>query len=135
MEKVLELPVFFQSVLFGFVSGVFYEVFSILRYILGIKRGKMLALGVIFDVCFFAIFAIFTTFLANLAGFPAFRWYIAVGYGVGFLLYLKILHRILDFFEKVCYNAVYQSIKWCKSKLKKRKKFERKQGKLRYERK
>lgn len=135
METILELSVFFQSVFIGFVGGIIYEIFSVLRWVFGVKKGKMFALGVVFDVVFFAIFAFFTTISSTFAGFPAFRWYIAVGYGIGFLLYLKILHRILDFLEKVCYNAIYKSIKTCKSKLKKQKKFERKQGKLKYERK
>ena len=135
MERILELSIVFQSIIIGFVGGVFYEVFSVMRWLCGVKRGKAYALGVLFDVLFFAIFAVFATFTATKAGFPAFRWYIFVGYGIGLLLYLKILHRILDFFEKVCYNAVYRSIKSCQMKLKERKNFKKKQGKRNYERK
>ena len=128
MDSVAEITVFFQSIAVGFLSGAFYEPFSVLRWICGIKCGKKVVLGVLFDVLFFAAFALFATCAATALRFPAFRWYIGVGYAAGFLLYLKILHRILDFFEKVCYNAVYKVVVSRKI-ARKRRKIERKQGK------
>ena len=91
METVAEIAVFFQSLAIGFFGGVFYEPFSVLRWIFGVKRGKNKPLGVALDVLFFAAFAVFAIFAATALQFPAFRWYIGVGYAVGLLLYLKIL--------------------------------------------
>ena len=36
--------------------------------------------------------------------FPAFRVYIGIGYALGGIIYLQILHKTLAIFKKVCYN-------------------------------
>ena len=65
----------------------------------------------IFDILFFAVFAVFTVLLGALLKFPDFRAFMGVGYAVGLILYLKSIHRILDFFEKKCYNTVKKAVK------------------------
>ena len=95
----------------GFVGGIFYEIFSCLRYLFDCKGGKRSILTGIFDVAFFSLFALFTVWLSTLLKFPAFRAYMGVGYAVGLILYLKSMHRILDFFEKTCYNRIKIAVK------------------------
>ena len=50
--------------------------------------------------------------------FPDLRVYMCIGYGGGFIIYLKILHRIVAFFEKVCYNIL---TRWVRKRQKSRK--------------
>jgi hypothetical protein len=41
-----------------------------------------------------------------------------LGYAIGLIIYLKILHRTLAIFEKVCYNMFTKVVKKAKSKKK-----------------
>ena len=121
MTASAQLWTSFQCLIVGFLSGGFYEIFSILRWLTGCKNKRKPVLTAVFDVLFFVCFAVFAVFCATILEFSSFRAFMAVGYGLGFIIYLKILHRILAFFEKVCYNTVKKALK----RLKKNKKTEK----------
>ncbi len=89
----------------GFAGGILYEIFFALRLILRCNREKNRPLGIALDILFCLLFIFFSIYLSFLLHFPDFRGYMFVGYGLGMAIYLKILHRIVAFFEKVCYNT------------------------------
>lgn len=106
MDSKNQLYYFCLSLLVGFVAGISYELFAIARQIFRCEKGKNKALGVILDIIYPIIFAILCVFAQFCFQFPAFRVYIWIGYAVGFIIYLKILRRILAFLQKVCYNKL-----------------------------
>ena len=95
----------------GYASGLIYEIFSFLRLIFGCKEGKNKILGAVLDVFFFFVFAVWAVFIAKIFQFPNFRGYMWIVCLLGWILYLKSLHFIVDFFEKVCYNSIKKAIK------------------------
>lgn len=95
---------FCLSVLIGFLGAAIYELFSIFRWICGCQKGKNKIIGIGLDILFFACFAIWCIFASFMLHFPAFRVYIGIGYALGGIIYLKILHKTLAIFKKVCYN-------------------------------
>ncbi len=111
MNEASQVWTIFRCALIGFAAGVIYEAFSILRYLTGCKKGNKRKLTAFFDVCFFFCFAVFAVFCGTWFGFSEFRAFMAVGYGLGIIIYLKTLHRIVAFFEKVCYNRITKVIK------------------------
>jgi len=110
--------IFLQCVLVGFVGGILYEIPSLFRWIFRCNRGKNAAIGAILDALFWIGFTIWCIFAAFLFHFPDFRVYMIVGYGIGLIIYLKILHRIVAFFKKVCYNGLTKMVKKAKNKKK-----------------
>ncbi len=102
----------------GFVSGILYELFHFLRLLLGCKRGKNAWIETIADIAFFAAFATAHTVAAYLFHFPSFRVYMWIGEGVGLIIYLKTLHKILAFLQIMCYNRITKLIKRAKNKIK-----------------
>ena len=116
MDTANQLLIFCLCVLVGFVGGVVYEVFSILRLLLKCERGKNKPLGIVLDLLFCGLFAGLCVVSAYYLHFPAFRIYMWIGYLCGFYIYLKILHRILAFLEKLCYNAITKIVKRHKRK-------------------
>lgn len=110
--------IFLQCVLVGFVGGILYEIPSLFRWIFRCNRGKNATIGAILDALFWIGFTIWCIFAAFLFHFPDFRVYMIVGYGIGLIIYLKILHRIVAFFKKVCYNGLTKMVKKAKNKKK-----------------
>lgn len=105
-----QLLVFFLSVAIGFVGGIAYEPFAFLR-LLFVRGGKGKIFGIVFDLLFCICFALLCVIGAFLLDFPSFRGYMAVGYLLGGIIYLKILHKVVAFLEKICYNALIKAVK------------------------
>ncbi len=116
MDTGNQFAVFGLCVGVGFVGGVLYEAFAFLRFLLGCPRGKNKVLGGALDIAFFLLFACVCVWAAYVFQFPDFRVYMWLGYALGGILYLKTLHEIVAFFEKVCYNSVTKLIKKAKKR-------------------
>lgn len=102
----------------GFAGGILYEPFSLLRSVFSVKESKRKAIGGILDLLFCTSFAIVCILSAFALDFPDFRLYMCIGYGVGGIIYLKTLHKVVAFLKKICYTI---AIKVCKSFKKARK--------------
>jgi hypothetical protein len=88
------------------LSGIPYEIVVLLRGIFRCERGKNKIIGVVLDVIYPIFVALVCAFMQFILHFPAFRVYMWIGYAVGFIIYLKILRRILAFLQKTCYNKL-----------------------------
>lgn len=117
MDSKHQFIYFCLCVVVGFVGGILYENFAFLKKFLRFPRGKKVLDGVL-DVTFCGCFALLCTFSAFWLGFPSFRFYMWIGYALGFLIYLKTLRRIVAFLQKVCYNVLCKIAKRAKSKKK-----------------
>lgn len=94
---------FFACVLVGAAGGVLYDVLYPLKLLIRKKAAKFV---VAFDAIFFVLFAGLYVFASVAFAFPDFRGYMFAGCMLGFLLYLKSFHRILDFLFKMLYNKI-----------------------------
>ena len=111
MDSLGQFSIFIKCVGIGFCGGVLYEILSILKFP-WIKHKKIAKiLQSIADGIFWFGFCIGSVWLSYTFEFPAFRVYIWIGYLVGGILYLKILHKIVAFFKKICYNEISKGIK------------------------
>ena len=104
---------FLLSVGIGIVGGMIYEIFAFFRFVLCSNR-KRRTIGAVVDVLFFCAFALFAIWAAHALRFPSFREYMWIGYLLGGIIYLKTLHRIVAFWEKVCYNVLAKLVKKAK---------------------
>jgi hypothetical protein len=111
MDSQGQFLVFCLCTATGFFGGVIYEPFSFIRLLCRCHADKNKIIGMIIDLLFCLIFALLYISLAYKCHFLAFRAYMCLGYALGFIIYLKILHRIVAFFEKVCYNMIAQKAK------------------------
>lgn len=102
---------FALSVSIGFFGAAFYEIYALLRWMFGCKKGKNKPLEVVLDVLFFVNFAIWCIFTSFLLHFPSFRVYIGIGYVIGGIIYFKILHKTVAIFKKICYNNLTETLK------------------------
>ena len=116
MDTGTQFAVFGICVGVGFIGGVLYEAFAFLRFLLGCPRGKNKILGGALDIAFFVAFALVCVWATYVFNFPDFRVYMWLGYILGGILYLKTLHEIVAFFEKVCYNSITKLIKKAKNR-------------------
>ena len=116
MDTQNQFTYFLLSVLIGFVGGCLYEIFAFFRLLFGCNRGTRKALGLGIDLIFGFAFAILCIFASFWLRFPDFRGYMWLGYALGGILYLKTLHEIVAFFEKVCYNSITKLIKKAKKR-------------------
>lgn len=112
--------VFLLCLAVGFLMGIVYEICAFLRLIFRCEN-KNKGLGTLFDVLFFLSFGIAAVFTAYVFHFPSFRVYMCLGYALGLIIYLKSLHRILAFFQRICYNKINKWIKRRKIRRKVRK--------------
>ena len=103
--------IFCYCVAIGFIGGLLYEIFSVFRAILGCRKEKNKILGGCIDCLFCLTFACFCVFASYLLHFPEIRVYMYIGYGIGGIIYLKTLRRIVAIFKKVCYNVVTKIVK------------------------
>lgn len=110
MDSKNQLATFSLCIVVGFCGGILYEFFALFRCFFGCTHGKNQFLGGILDFLFFicyAVFCIISSFLLHFSGFRAYMW---LGFGLGGGLYLKILRRILAFWENMCYNFVHKRL-------------------------
>lgn len=115
MDTVHQLPNFLICIGVGFFGGILYEVFSILAKAVGAKKPRRVILQGTIDVGFFLAFAMLAIASAYVFAFPDFRIYMWVGYLVGGIIYLKTLHKIIAFFENICYNGIKKIAKKAKN--------------------
>lgn len=127
MDTRGQLLSFLISVAVGVFGGILYEPFHLLRVIFACDRGKNPWLAPILDVLFWISFAIVSIFAEYIFHFQGVRVYAWCGYCIGGILYLIFLHRILAFFERVCYNKIVKLA----NRIKKRDKTLTKRGKRR----
>ena len=106
MDSKNQLFYFCICLLTGFFAGILYEPFAFLRQILRCNRGKNKILGIAVDILYPILFACICISVQFYLRLPAFRVYMWIGYAVGFIIYLKILRRILAFLQKTCYNML-----------------------------
>ena len=114
MDTQNQFAVFGLCLCIGFFGGVLYEPFGVLRCVFGCRQGKNKPIAGAIDIVFWMVFAVWTAIVGYALHFPNFRVYMWIGYALGGILYLKTLHRILAFFENVCYNKITQRIKKAK---------------------
>ena len=118
MDSKGQLGVFCLCVAIGFVGGVLYEIFILLRMIFRCDKGKNKVVGIAIDMAFFVAFGVLCIYGAYRFYFPNLRFYMWIGYAIGYIIYLKTLRRILAFLEKVCYNKASKVAKKVKTKKK-----------------
>ena len=111
MDTLGQLTVFLQCVGIGFCGGVLYEIVSIVKFPFSKRKKLAKILENTADGVFWFGFFLDSVYLAYTFEFPAFRVYMWIGYLVGGILYLKILHKIVAFFKKICYNEISKGIK------------------------
>ena len=111
MDAKGQFSCFCLCIAVGFVGGVLYSACSFLRVLFSCQRGKNKVIGAVIDVLFFTAFALFCTACAFVLKFPAFRPYIWAGQAIGLILYLKSLHKVVAFFQNICYNKVAKAVK------------------------
>ena len=116
MDSKNQLFYFCVCIVVGFSVGLVYEPFAFLRQIAGCNRKKRRLLGVILDATFPIFFAIACVFAQFILRFPSFRAYMWIGYALGYIIYLKILRRILAFLQKLCYNHLAKVLRKAKNK-------------------
>ena len=126
MDSANQFTYFVLCVLSGFIGGFFYEPFSLLRKLFKVHKGKNRLIGNILDIFFCLTFTILSITTCYLFYFPNFRVYMYLGFGLGVIIYLKSVHRILAIFQKVCYNILEKLI----NKTKKIRKNSRKEVKI-----
>ena len=106
MDTKGQFTYFLLSVAIGFVGGLLYEIFAFFRFLFGCNRKKARTTGIVLDVLFGISFGIFCIYVCYFLRFPDFRGYMALGWGIGLIIYIKTMRRIVAFFEKVCYNGI-----------------------------
>lgn len=111
MQAENQLYYFALCLIIGFSGGILYEPFSLIRLLLGGDKPKYKWLAALPDILFFACFWALTTACAYLFHFPDFRVYMWIGYGLGLIIYLKSLHRIVAFLKNMCYNKTVKGKK------------------------
>ena len=116
MDTKNQLTFFLLSVAIGVVGGLLYELFAIVRFFFRRNSGKGKILGIVIDVVFcisFAIMAIFLSFHLHFSDFRAYMW---IGWLLGGAIYSRILHKMVAFCEKVCYNVLVKIVTKAKGK-------------------
>ena len=91
MDTYRQFTVFCFCIATGFIGGIIYEPFSFVRFLLKrpIRISKII--GIIADVLFCLCFAMLCVYMSYKLHFGAFRMYMCMGYGLGFIIYLKTL--------------------------------------------
>ena len=118
MDSKGQLGVFCLCVAIGFVGGILYEFFILFRMIFRCDMGKNKGVGIALDIAFFVAFGVLCIYGAYRFCFPSLRFYMWIGYALGYIIYLKTLRRILAFLQKVCYNKAIKVAKKVKAKKK-----------------
>ena len=116
MDTKNQFAYFLFSIGIGVVGGLLYELFAPVRALCKCDKGKRKTLGFSLDVLYCICVAIVCVLGSAFLQFPDFRMYMCLGWGVGGIIYLKILRRILAFFKKLCYNVLVRMVTKAKSK-------------------
>ena len=111
MDTERQFITFCLCITTGFIGGIIYEPFSFVHRLSKCLTNKNKLIGIITDLLFCFIFSLLCVYASYKFHFGGFRMYMCIGFGGGFIIYLKILHRIVAFFEKVCYNTYIQKVK------------------------
>ena len=111
MDTVHQFHVFILCVCFGVVGGVFYELLSLFKILFFPWKKAKRFFGNLIDIVFWISLWIASVYLSFSFKFPSFRVYMGIGYLLGGILYLKILHKIVAFFKRICYNNIRKAIK------------------------
>lgn len=127
MDTRGQLITFLISVAIGALGGVLYEPFHFIRALFGCDRGKSKVVAPFLDLLFWLTFLVGSICLEYVFRFHGVRVYVWGGYLLGGTLYLIFLHRIVAFFERMCYNKITEVVK----RAKKRDKTVTKRGKRR----
>ena len=86
----------------GIFSGVLYDIIFCAVYPFR-KRWVKISADIFFSVLFTALYI----FVSLLFSFPAFRFYMFLGFLFGLYLYLKSFHKIVAFLIKMLYNNLH----------------------------
>ena len=116
MDVKGQILVFCLCIGVGFLGGIIYEILSFFTKTLSVLIKKRKILYFLSDILFFILFAVLCVISGVVFRFPDFRGYMLLGYAVGGIIYLKTLHRMVAFCEKVCYNKLTERIKRTKKK-------------------
>ena len=118
MDTKNQLIYFLLSVGIGFAGGFLYELFALLRWLIGCERGKRKGIGAVLDIFFGVAFAFWAVWGCFFFQFPVFRIYMVLGWLLGGIIYAKSLRRMVAFFENVCYNVLVKIVKKAKTRIK-----------------
>ena len=116
MDTATQLRVFCLCVLVGGCGGVLYTPLCLIRKFRYFKNAKRKGLSIALDILYCLAFAALTVYAAYLLKFPSFRTYMWGGYLLGEIIYLKILHKTIAFFENMWYNKISKGIKKAKNR-------------------
>ena len=101
MSEVDQLYIFLVSAVCGVVGGLLYDAISLVRL-----PFSSLWIRYITDMLFCCLFAVLYLTVSVLCEFPDLRMYAFAACIVGFVLYLKSLHKIVAFLAKKIYNRI-----------------------------
>lgn len=116
MDTATQLRVFCLCVLVGVCGGVLYTPFCVIRRFPRLKKKKGRGVWIALDILYCLAFAVLTVYAAYALKFPSFRVYMWGGYLLGGIIYLKILHKTIAFFENIWYNKLSKGIKKAKNR-------------------
>ena len=121
-----QLWIFLVCVGMGVVGGILHLPFRVLARVCGVGENKRKGIGIAIDIVYFLILAVGSVWITYALRFPDFRVYQWLGYAIGGIIYLKILHKTIAFFENICYNRITRMGKKAKKARKKLEKTENK---------
>lgn len=101
MNGLSQFYIFLVSVACGLAGGVLYDGFHLLCVFFRARWVRIVC-----DALFVVAFGGLYLLVAVSVGFPAPRFYIALGCVSGLLLYLISFHKIVAFFAKKVYNRI-----------------------------
>lgn len=110
-ETLKHSYIFLGSIYFGLICGIFK---IILNTLLTIKKNKILI--TIFDLLFMIVFTSLFIVCLNLVNYGEFRFYLLIGYILGFIFVKKSIMFLVDFLVKKIYTGVSNLTKKIKIK-------------------
>ncbi|MBO5737618.1 MAG: spore cortex biosynthesis protein YabQ [Clostridia bacterium] len=116
MDSKNQFIFFLLSIGIGLVGGLLYELFALVRFLFRCNHEKWKIGDILIDITFCIAFACLWVFLSFHMHFPAFRGYMCLGWMLGGVIYLRILHKILALCKKVCYNVLVKIVTKAKGK-------------------
>ena len=113
MQPQPQFSLFLTCMAIGFACGILYEPFALFRLLFHCHT-KNRWIGLTVDICYCLLITVGVTTATHFLKFPNFRVFWWLGIAVGGIIYLKSLHKIIAFFEKVCYNRLAKLVKKAK---------------------
>ena len=111
-----QLWIFLVCVGMGVVGGILHLPFRVLARVCGVGENKRKGIGIAIDIVYFLMLAVGSVWITYALRFPDFRVYQWFGYAIGGIIYLKILHKTIAFFENIWYNKLSKGIKKAKNR-------------------